>query len=56
MQWTTLHQQLTAFSGLKDVSMLETSYRAYNYEHHDALVLAFPHVNETMEETGSTRH
>ncbi|ASA25102.1 pyrophosphatase PpaX [Paenibacillus donghaensis] len=47
---TTLQQQMRAFSGLEDVSILEKSYRAYNYEHHDELIRAFPQVNETMEE------
>lgn len=49
---TTLQQQLSAFSGLeaKDISLLERSYRSYNNAHHDELVQAFPHVNETMEE------
>lgn len=46
---TTLQQQMRVFSGLEDVSVLEKSYRSYNYEHHDALVRPFPHVNETME-------
>ncbi|MEK5035326.1 pyrophosphatase PpaX [Paenibacillus sp. FSL R7-0302] len=49
---TTLQQQLGAFSGLepKDIGVLERSYRSYNNAHHDELVRAFPHVNETMEE------
>lgn len=49
---TTLQQQLSAFSGLeaKDINLLERSYRSYNNAHHDELVQAFPHVNETMEE------
>ncbi|KWX74873.1 pyrophosphatase PpaX [Paenibacillus jilunlii] len=47
---TTLHQQLSAFSGLEDTSVLEQSYRSYNYAHHDELIGSFPHVNETMEE------
>lgn len=47
---TTLQQQMRVFSGLEDVSGLEKSYRAYNYEHHDSLIRSFPHVNETMEE------
>lgn len=46
---TTLQQQLRAFSGLEDTSVLERSYRTYNYAHHDELVGAFPRVNETME-------
>ncbi|WP_339252765.1 pyrophosphatase PpaX [Paenibacillus sp. FSL P2-0136] len=49
---TTLQQQLGAFSGLelKDIGVLERSYRSYNNAHHDELVQAFPYVNETMEE------
>ncbi|MBP2115573.1 pyrophosphatase PpaX [Paenibacillus silagei] len=49
---TTLQQQLGAFSGLelKDIGVLERSYRSYNNAHHDELVQAFPDVNETMEE------
>ncbi|ETT71981.1 HAD-superfamily hydrolase [Paenibacillus sp. FSL R7-277] len=47
---TTLHHQLSAFSGLEDIGVLERSYRSYNNAHHDELVHAFPHVNETMEE------
>lgn len=47
---TTLHQQLSAFSGLEDTSGLERSYRSYNYAHHDELIDSFPNVNETMEE------
>ncbi|MEK4061840.1 MULTISPECIES: pyrophosphatase PpaX [Paenibacillus] len=47
---TTLHQQLNAFSGLEDTSVLEKSYRSYNYAHHDELIGSFPRVNETMEE------
>lgn len=47
---TTLHYQLSTFSGLEDISVLERSYRSYNNAHHDKLVRAFPQVNETMEE------
>ncbi|WP_019914387.1 pyrophosphatase PpaX [Paenibacillus sp. HW567] len=47
---TTLQQQMSAFSGLEDTSVLEQSYRSYNYAHHDELIASFPHVNETMEE------
>ncbi|QUL55160.1 pyrophosphatase PpaX [Paenibacillus tritici] len=47
---TTLQQQMTAFSGLQDISALERSYRSYNYAHHDELIGSFPDVNETMEE------
>ncbi|WP_151737745.1 pyrophosphatase PpaX [Paenibacillus tengchongensis] len=47
---TTLHQQLSAFSGLIDTAVLERSYRSYNNTHHDELVAAFPHVNETMQQ------
>ncbi|MBW4084135.1 pyrophosphatase PpaX [Paenibacillus sp. S150] len=47
---TTLHQQMSVFSGLADTSVLELSYRSYNYAHHDELIGSFPHVNETMEE------
>ncbi|MEK3688217.1 pyrophosphatase PpaX [Paenibacillus sp. LMG 31459] len=46
---TTLQQQMSAFSGLQDTSVLELSYRSYNYAHHDELIRSFPHVNETME-------
>lgn len=46
---TTLQQQMSAFSGLQDTSVLELSYRSYNYAHHDKLIRSFPHVNETME-------
>ncbi|MFE4714710.1 pyrophosphatase PpaX [Paenibacillus sp. NPDC056722] len=46
---TTLQHQMRVFSGLEDISGLEASYRSYNYEHHDALIRSFPHVNETME-------
>ncbi|MEI2399625.1 pyrophosphatase PpaX [Paenibacillus phytohabitans] len=45
----TLQQQMSAFSGLQDTSVLELSYRSYNYAHHDELIRSFPHVNETME-------
>jgi len=47
---TTLQQQMQVFSGLQNISGLEQAYRSYNYEHHDSLIQAFPHVNETMEE------
>ncbi|CAM4496321.1 pyrophosphatase PpaX [Paenibacillus typhae] len=47
---TTLQQQISTFSGLVDTSALELSYRAYNNAHHDELIAAFPHVNETMDE------
>lgn len=47
---TTLQQQISAFSGLEDTSVLELSYRAYNNLHHDELIDSFPNVNETMEE------
>lgn len=50
---TTLHYQLSTFTGLEDISVLERSYRSYNNAHHDELVQAFPHVNETMEELRS---
>ncbi|WP_342420458.1 pyrophosphatase PpaX [Paenibacillus sp. FSL E2-0178] len=46
---TTLQQQMSAFSGLQDTSVLELSYRSYNYAHHDELIRSFPHVNETMD-------
>lgn len=46
---TTLQQQMSVFSGLQDTSVLELSYRSYNYAHHDELIRSFPHVNETME-------
>ncbi|KHL94121.1 pyrophosphatase [Paenibacillus sp. IHB B 3415] len=46
---TTLQQQMSTFSGLQDTSVLELSYRSYNYAHHDELIRSFPHVNETME-------
>lgn len=46
---TTLQQQMSAFSGLQDTSVLELSYRSYNYAHHDELIRSFPHVNETMK-------
>ncbi|MFP4974908.1 pyrophosphatase PpaX [Paenibacillus sp. CN-4] len=46
---TTLQHQMRVFSGLEDVSGLELSYRAFNVEHHDALVRSFPRVNETLD-------
>lgn len=48
---TTLQQQMRVFSGQEDVDgILEKSYRSYNMLHHDELVRAFPHVNETIAE------
>lgn len=38
---TTLQQQMSAFSGLQDTSVLELSYRSYNYAHHDELIRSF---------------
>jgi pyrophosphatase PpaX len=43
-----LVDQLRFFSDLQDVTELTKRYRAYNFENHDALVTAFPHVQETL--------
>jgi len=44
-----LVDQLKFFSSLEDVSEIMAKYRAFNFDNHDALVTAFPHVQETLE-------
>lgn len=44
----TLEQQLREFTGVEDVALYVKDYRAYNTEHHDALVQEIPHVNEVL--------
>jgi len=43
-----LVEQLKLFSKLDDVTEIMEKYRAFNFANHDALVVAFPYVKETL--------